>query len=35
MLSVPYSVELNDVGPFVAKSLRGPDFVQMVRDQLD
>jgi peptidoglycan/xylan/chitin deacetylase (PgdA/CDA1 family) len=35
MLSVPYSVELNDVGLFVAKSLRGPDFVQMVRDQLD
>jgi allantoinase len=35
MLSVPYSVELNDVGLFVAKSLRGPDFVQTVRDQLD
>jgi allantoinase len=35
MLSVPYSVELNDVGLFIAKSLRGPDFVQMVRDQLD
>jgi peptidoglycan/xylan/chitin deacetylase (PgdA/CDA1 family) len=35
MLSVPYTVELNDVGLFVAKSLRGPDFVQMVRDQLD
>jgi len=35
MLSVPYSVELNDIGLFVGKSLSGPDFVRIVRDQLD
>lgn len=35
MLSVPYSIELNDVTMFVGKSLSGPDFYQMVVDQLD
>ncbi|MFI5780793.1 polysaccharide deacetylase family protein [Nocardia sp. NPDC051570] len=35
MLSVPYSVELNDLGIFVSKGLTGPDFVQMVKDQVD
>jgi peptidoglycan/xylan/chitin deacetylase (PgdA/CDA1 family) len=35
MLSVPYSVELNDIGLFVGKSLSGPEFVQIVKDQLD
>jgi allantoinase len=35
MLSVPYSVELNDIGIFVSKGLTGPDFVRIVRDQLD
>ncbi|MBP1820452.1 polysaccharide deacetylase family protein [Mycobacterium sp. OAE908] len=35
MLSVPYSVELNDIGLFVGKSLSGSDFVQIVKDQLD
>ncbi|MEV5649209.1 polysaccharide deacetylase family protein [Nocardia sp. NPDC052254] len=35
MLSVPYSVELNDIGIFVSKGLTGPDFVRMVRDQVD
>ncbi len=35
MLSVPYSVELNDIGIFVSKGLTGPDFVRMVVDQLD
>ncbi len=35
MLSVPYSVELNDIGLFVSKGLTGPDFVQIVKDQLD
>jgi allantoinase len=35
MLSLPYSVELNDIGVFVTKGLTGPDFVRMVRDQLD
>lgn len=32
MLSVPYSVELNDLLLF-GKGLTGPDFVQMVKDQ--
>ncbi|MFI9507416.1 polysaccharide deacetylase family protein [Nocardia sp. NPDC052566] len=35
VFSVPYSVELNDIGLFVGKSLSGPDFVRIVRDQLD
>ncbi|WP_019929661.1 polysaccharide deacetylase family protein [Nocardia sp. BMG111209] len=35
VLSLPYSVELNDIGVFVSKGLTGPDFVRMVRDQLD
>ncbi|MFG2890754.1 polysaccharide deacetylase family protein [Streptomyces sp. NPDC048248] len=35
MLSVPYSVELNDIGLFVGKHLSGPDFVRIVKDQLD
>ncbi|WP_246150427.1 polysaccharide deacetylase family protein [Streptomyces qinzhouensis] len=35
MLSVPYSVELNDIGLFVGKGMTGPDFVRVVKDQLD
>ncbi len=35
MLSVPYTVELNDLGIFMGKGLTGPAFVQMVKDQLD
>ncbi|NGO70019.1 polysaccharide deacetylase family protein [Streptomyces boncukensis] len=35
MLSVPYQTELNDITLFVGKSLTGPDFVQMVKDQFD
>ena len=35
MLSVPYSVELNDIGVFVFKSYTGPEFVQMMKDQFD
>ncbi len=35
MLSVPYSVELNDIGLFIGKHLSGPDFVRIVKDQLD
>lgn len=35
MLSVPYSIELNDVTLFVSKSYTGPEFLQAVRDQLD
>jgi peptidoglycan/xylan/chitin deacetylase (PgdA/CDA1 family) len=35
ILSVPYSVELNDVGIFTFKSHTGPEFLQMVIDQFD
>jgi peptidoglycan/xylan/chitin deacetylase (PgdA/CDA1 family) len=35
MLSVPYSIELNDVTMYACKSYTGPEFVQAVRDQLD
>ncbi len=35
MLSVPYTVELNDLGIFTAKGHTGPEFVQMMKDQLD
>lgn len=35
MLSVPYSIELNDVTMFVCKSFTGPQFLEAVRDQLD
>lgn len=35
LLSLPYSVELNDIGIFVSKGLTGPDFVRMVKDQVD
>lgn len=35
MISVPYSIELNDVTLFLGKSLTGPDFYQMVVDQFD
>jgi allantoinase len=35
MMSVPYSIELNDVTMFVGKSLSGEAFYQMVVDQFD
>jgi peptidoglycan/xylan/chitin deacetylase (PgdA/CDA1 family) len=35
MLSVPYSVELNDLGIFTMQGLTGAQFVQTVTDQLD
>ncbi|ADB32852.1 polysaccharide deacetylase [Kribbella flavida DSM 17836] len=34
MLSVPYTVELNDLGLFL-RGLTGPEFLQMVKDQYD
>jgi allantoinase len=34
MISVPYTVELNDLGLF-GKGITGPEFVQIVRDQYD
>jgi len=35
VISVPYSIEMNDVSLFVGKSLSGADFAQMVMDQFD
>ncbi|MBO8199240.1 polysaccharide deacetylase family protein [Streptomyces smyrnaeus] len=35
MLSVPYSVELNDLGMFMMQGMSGPDFVRVVTDQFD
>jgi peptidoglycan/xylan/chitin deacetylase (PgdA/CDA1 family) len=35
MISVPYSVELNDIMLFVAKSFTGEDFAQAVIDQFE
>jgi allantoinase len=35
MLSVPYSVELNDLNVFISQGMTGPDCVALVRDQLD
>jgi allantoinase len=35
MLSVPYSLELNDLGIFTMRGITGPQFVQIVTDQLD
>jgi allantoinase len=35
MISVPYSIEVNDIPLFVGKSLTGPDFAQLVKDQFD
>ncbi|WP_433197164.1 polysaccharide deacetylase family protein [Nocardia sp. CA-107356] len=35
VLSVPYSVELNDNSLFLGTGLRGADFVQIVKDQVD
>ena len=35
MISVPYSIEMNDISLFVGKSLAGADFAQEVMDQFD
>ncbi|GAA4895295.1 polysaccharide deacetylase [Stackebrandtia albiflava] len=35
LLSVPYSVELNDIGVFTMKSHTGPQFTRMLKDQFD
>ncbi|MFC5143290.1 polysaccharide deacetylase family protein [Streptomyces aureoversilis] len=35
MLSMPYSIEVNDVTLFLGRNLSGPDFVRIVEDQLD
>lgn len=35
MISVPYSIEINDIPLFVGKSLSGENFYQMIADQFD
>ncbi|MET8828964.1 polysaccharide deacetylase family protein [Streptomyces sp. NPDC004610] len=35
MLSVPYTVELNDISLFLGKGFTGPEFVRAVKDQFD
>ncbi len=35
LLSVPYTVELNDLGLFTIKGISGPDFLQIVKDQYE
>ena len=35
MLSVPYSIELNDVTLFANRNLSGADFLQIIKDQYD
>jgi peptidoglycan/xylan/chitin deacetylase (PgdA/CDA1 family) len=35
MLSVPYSIEVNDVSLFLGQQLSGPDFVALVKDQVE
>lgn len=35
MISVPYSIELNDVSLFLGKSLSGQDFAQTIMDEFD
>jgi allantoinase len=35
MLSVPYSVELNDLGLYTMRGFTGPQFLQTVKDQFD
>jgi len=35
MISVPYSIEVNDIPLFVGKSLSGEDFFQLLVDQFD
>ena len=35
MISVPYSVELNDLGMFISKGMTGPEALQMIKDQFD
>lgn len=35
MISVPYTVELNDLSLFLGKGTTGPEFVQIVKDQYE
>jgi allantoinase len=35
MISVPYSIEVNDIPLFLSQGMSGPDFAQVVMDQFD
>jgi peptidoglycan/xylan/chitin deacetylase (PgdA/CDA1 family) len=35
MIGLPYSIEVNDIPLFLGKSLAGPDFEQLLKDQFD
>lgn len=35
MISVPYSIEVNDIPLFLGQGMSGPDFAQLVMDQFD
>ncbi len=35
MISVPYSIELNDIPLFVGKNLSGPEYERLITDQLE
>jgi allantoinase len=35
MISVPYTLELNDLNLFVSRNTTGPEFVRIVRDQFE
>jgi hypothetical protein len=35
MISVPYSIELNDIPLFVGKNLSGPEYERLIADQLE
>jgi len=35
MISVPYSIEVNDITLFIVKGLSGPEFYQLLVDQFD
>ena len=35
MISVPYSIEVNDIPLFLGQGMSGPEFCQLVTDQFD
>lgn len=35
LISVPYSVEMNDIPMFLGRGMTGPEFTQAIKDQLD
>src|SRR5207248_7245678 len=35
IVSMPYSIEINDIGVFMRRGFTGPDYAEMLRDQFD